>query len=172
MRKNIAKPKHHPIVEKWLQQHHAIINPPISAKVQFNFRPNKLAHRQYRILSAIFFAIDERGISIHPHAWRLFYFKSDNIYVPAYIYPSKQQPPNTRADMAKLEFLLLNHQLGVRETWTEEDAPLEDQLEAIAAGIQEFIQTVAGLIAKAQEWQLEQRILALQRELETIRSAE
>lgn len=74
--------------------------------------------------------------------------------------------------MAKLEFLLLNHQLGVRETWTEEDAPLEDQLEAIAAGIQEFIQTVAGLIAKAQEWQLEQRILALQRELETIRSAE
>lgn len=156
--------KQHPLVEKWLQDHRRARYRSSQDPVEFRFGPNRLDYRKYRLLSQIFFAAEERHITPNPLAWRAFYFSNETIKVRAYL----QEIPNStmpRVDMAKLEFIVVEHRICVYSKWTDEQAPLEEQINDIADGVERFLSQIRTWTKMANERALDEQINTLQKQL-------
>lgn len=153
--------KHHPIIDSWIVQH-ARTKAASRRGADAYVEPfNNLVHRQHRILSRIFFAVEPHGVVPISPRYPWFHFEYQGLPVQCSIGPVRTRILGSDKWKTNLHFAIYEQPARIIRHWSDELAPLEEQISEIVAAILIEARSVARTHREAAKTALEEQVVQL-----------
>jgi hypothetical protein len=160
--------KHHPVIDGWTLQH-ARARAASRRDDGPHVEPlNNLDHRQHRILSRIFFGVEPHGVVPISPGYPWFHFEYHGAPVQCSIGPVRTRILGSDKWKTNLHFVIYEQPNRIIRQFSDELAPLEEQIPEIVAAILIEARSVARARREAAKTALEEQVAQLLVQIEQL----